>query len=383
MPAASELIALLRDLVQIESVNPDLIPGASGEEKLAIFIAEWARQAGLEATLQPLEPGRANVIVHVPGSGGGKTLMLNGHIDTVGLTGMDEPFSAKIEGSRLYGRGAYDMKAGVAACLITARRVQALKLRGDLIITAVADEEVASKGTQAIIHELDRWRPDAVIVTEPTELELATAHKGFQWFSIETTGVAAHGSRPQLGVDAIMKMGKVLAMLDQYDQQLRTHTTHPLLGTGSAHASLIQGGQEMSSYPAACTLQLERRSLPGESANAVQHELQALLDQCARQDRSFQARLSPLLARDAFESDLASPFVQLCQQQLARITGKAAQPTGVSFWADSALFAAAGIPTVLLGPIGAGAHGSVEWVDLDSAQRCVEVYTAVAQAWCG
>ena len=213
----TELTALLADLVRIDSINPDLIPGANGEAEIAAFIAEWATRAGLEVILQDAAPRRPNVIVIARGSGGGKNLMLNGHIDTVGLTDMVEPFGGHVDGNKLYGHGAYDMKAGLAASMMAAKRARSLSLRGDVIVTAVADEEVASIGTQAILRELHRWRPDAVIVTEPTEMEIAVAHRGFVWFDVETFGVAAHGSRPHLGVDAIVKMGKVLVELEKHD----------------------------------------------------------------------------------------------------------------------------------------------------------------------
>ncbi len=382
MNERSELISLLTELVQINSVNPDLIAGAAGEEAIARSIAAWASAAGLEVIMQPVELGRPNVIVIARGTGGGKTLMLNGHMDTVGITDMQAPLSGRIEEQKLYGRGAYDMKASLAASLITARRAKALQLRGDVIISAVVDEEVASKGTEAIVRELERWRPDAVIVTEPTEMTLAVAHKGFAWFDIETYGVAAHGSRPQLGVDAIMHMGKVLVALEQLDRELQSTPSHAYLGSGSVHAGLIQGGQELSSYPAYCKLQLERRTIPSETAELAAAQLQAMLDECMRHDSSLKATLTYGLLRHAFEVDESSAIVQLCGQQLAQVTGRPARIGGVSFWADSALFAEAGIPTVLLGPTGFGAHGAVEWVDLESVQQCADVYTAVAQALC-
>ncbi|MDQ5853538.1 MAG: M20/M25/M40 family metallo-hydrolase, partial [Chloroflexota bacterium] len=344
MRTQAELTTLLADLVRIDSVNPDLIPGAHGEAALCAFIAAWAADAGLEAIVQSVAPGRPNVIVVARGSGGDANLMLNAHTDTVGVAGMDAPFTPRIEANKLFGRGAYDMKASLAASLLAAHRAKALHLRGDVIVTCVADEEVASKGTQAIIDELHRWRPAAVIVTEPTEMVLAVAHRGFAWFDIETFGVAAHGSRPHLGVDAIAKMGKVLVALEQHDHALRANPTHPYLGSGSVHASVIQGGQERSSYPAACTLQLERRTLPGETSNVVQAQLQAILDQCAHADAAFKARLHRGVVRDAFEAPESDPFVRLCQQQLADVTGHPATIGGVSFWADSALFGAAGVP---------------------------------------
>lgn len=378
-----ELTRLLADLVRIDSVNPDLISGANGETDIAQFIAAWAADAGLEAVVQEAAPGRPNAIITARGSGGGSNLLLNGHIDTVGVTDMTEPFVPRIEGCRMYGRGVYDMKAGVAACLIAAKRARSLHLRGDVVVTCVADEEVASLGTQAVVAELARWQPAAAIVAEPTETVLAVAHKGFAWFDIETFGVAAHGSRPHLGVDAITKMGRVLVALEKLDDDLRSHPTHRHLGSGSLHAGIIAGGQEPSSYPAYCKLQVERRTVPGETVDAAEAEVQAILDACAAEDSAFRARLTRGLTREPFEVTEDATLVRLCRSHLARITGKPAEVGGVSYWADSALLSAAGIPTVLLGPTGAGAHAAEEWIDLDTVAQCAEVYLAVAREMCG
>jgi acetylornithine deacetylase len=379
----AELTALLVDLVRIDSVNPDLVPDAKGEEEIAAFVAGWATRAGLEVIVQAAAPGRPNVIVIARGSGGGRNLMLNGHLDTVGLSGMGDPFGARIEGKRLYGRGAYDMKAGIAAALIAAKRAMALHLRGDVIVTCVADEEASSIGTQAILQDLGRWRTDAVIVAEPTETQVAVAHKGFVWFDIETCGVAAHGSRPHLGVDAITKMGKILVETEKLDRELRAKPVHPYLGSGSLHAGIIEGGQEVSSYPAYCKLQLERRTIPGESPELAQAQLQAILDRNAASDSAFKCTLTRGLVREPFEVNENALIVQLCRRHLAQVTGQAAVLGGVSFWADSALFSAAGLPAVLLGPTGAGAHGDVEWINLDSVQQCADAYTGVARDFCG
>lgn len=383
MSDQTELTALLADLVRIDSINPSLIAGAKGEKEIAAFIAEWGTRAGLEAILQEAAPGRFNAIVIARGSGGGKNLMLNGHIDTVGLADMVDPFNPRIENGRLYGRGAYDMKAGVAASLIAAKRARSLNLAGDVIVACVADEEAASLGTQAVLAETHRWRGDGVIVTEPTEMELAVCHKGFIWFDVETFGVAAHGSRPHLGVDAIVKMGKVLIELEQLDLALRANPAHRYLGSGSVHASIIQGGQEPSSYPAYCKLQVERRTIPAESPDVAEAELQAILDRLAETDPTFNASLTRGLERQPFEVPEDASFVQLCQEQLAQVTGRPARVGGVSYWADSALCSAAGLPAVLLGPAGGGAHEIVEWINLDTVHECADVYTAVARAFCG
>src|SRR5262245_42382435 len=277
---------------------------------------------------------------------------------------MEAPFKPRVEGGRLHGRGAYDMKGALAAILDAAARVKGL--RGDVIVTAVADEELASIGTTAV---LERVHADAAIVVEPTELELAVAHKGFVGFEIETHGVAAHGSRPELGVDAITKMGPVLVALKELDGRLQAGRQHGLLGPGSLHASLIEGGQEFSTYPARCLLCGERRTIPGETVEQVEAELHAI---------AGDADLRLIVDRDPFETSLDDPFVQVVGS-----VADAGDPVGVSFWADSGLIAAAGIPTVLFGPIGDGAHADVEWVDLDSLERVRDVVLACAVEWCG
>jgi acetylornithine deacetylase len=367
MAAEPTLAGLIRDLVSIDSVNPDLIPGGAGEERIARFVAAWLEVAGLEVTLQELRPGRFNVVGVARGSGGGRSLLLNAHMDTVGVAGMDDPFSGRIEDGRLYGRGAYDMKAGLAASMLAAARAVPMGLRGDVIVTAVADEEVASIGTEAIAAA---WRADAAIVTEPTEEKLAIAHKGFVTIELETEGRAAHGSRPDLGVDAIARMGHVLVRLEELDETLRSGPAHPLLGTGSLHASIVSGGQEYSSYPASCLLQAERRIVPGETVEQVAQEVRDLLGDL------------PGAARTPF---FRPPLETAPEEEIVGLVRRhAGEPElcGMAFWADSALLAAAGTPTVLFGPRGEGAHAEVEWVDLASTERCLDVYLAVAAELC-
>ena len=249
-----ELTELTAQLVEIDSVNPALVPGANGERDIALFVADWCDRRGLEVELVGDE--RPSVIATRPGAGGGRSLLLNAHLDTVGVAGMAAPHAPHVEKGRLYGRGAYDMKGALAAILHAAAGLRGLA--GDVIVTAVADEELASIGTEAV---LERVHADAAIVPEPTDLQLAVAHRGFVGFELETHGVAAHGSRPDLGVDAIAKMGHVLVALEQLDERLQSGPRHPLAGTGSVHASLIEGGQELSSFPARCLLTAERRTI--------------------------------------------------------------------------------------------------------------------------
>jgi acetylornithine deacetylase/succinyl-diaminopimelate desuccinylase family protein len=369
----SELAELLSELVAIDSVNPELVRGAGGEGEVARFVAEWLERAGLEVEVAEAAPGRPNVVGTARGAGGGRSLLLNAHTDTVGVAGMEAPFSPRVEDGRLFGRGAYDMKAGLAAALLAARDARARKLRGDVIVAAVVDEEVGSIGTEALVRT---QRADAAIVTEPTGLRIGIAHKGFIAFELTTEGHAAHGSRPDLGVDAIAKMGRVLVGLEALDRALRANPTHPLLGSGSLHAGVISGGQEYSSYPASCTVHAERRTVPGETVELVDGELATLLDRLAEEDADLRASWRRVFAREPFEIDPDDPFVELVR----RAAG--ADLVGEWFWTDAALLAAAGIPTVLYGPGGEGAHAEVEWVDLASAERCREVLVRVAENFC-
>jgi acetylornithine deacetylase len=364
----SRLLHLAERLVAVDSVNPDLIHGAAGEGAVASAVAEWCERAGLEVELQEAASGRPNVVACAPGSGGGRTLLLNAHLDTVGIGGMDEPFRPRLEDGRLYGRGAYDMKGALAAVMVAAAEAAKRPLRGNVVVAAVADEEVASIGTQALVGNV---AADAAIVAEPTELQVGIAHKGFVGFELELAGKAAHGSRPDLGVDAIARMGHVLVRLEQLDGRLRAASGHPLLGTGSIHASLIEGGQEFSTYPARCLLTGERRTVPGETDDDVERELHDLLG-------GLDGRTRLLWSRPPMETPADEPIVEIVRRHAG-----GCDLGGVPFWADSALLAAAGIPTVLFGPVGEGAHADVEWVDVASLERCVEVYVAVAEEFCG
>jgi acetylornithine deacetylase/succinyl-diaminopimelate desuccinylase family protein len=375
----SEIVELLRQLVAIDSINPDLVPGGVGEEKIARFIAGWFHQAGLEVVWDEAVPGRPNVIGIARGTGGGRSLLLNAHMDTVGVVGMERPHDPFIQDNRLYGRGAYDMKAGLAAIMAAGAEAKKRGLRGDVIVTAVADEEYASIGTASIVKH---WHADAAIVTEPTELNICTAHKGFVWLDIETEGVAAHGSRPDLGVDAIVKMGKVLVGLDELDRSLRSASSHRLLGSGSVHASLIKGGQELSSYPRHCFLNVERRTVPGETLQKVEAELPEIFGRIAVSDSTFKATVKTSMVRDPFEVSLDEPIVQTVLRKATRILGQEPTEIGQTGWMDSALLSAAGIPTIIFGPGGEGAHAAVEWSNLEHVERCAEILAAVAEEFC-
>jgi acetylornithine deacetylase len=370
---------LVAELVAIDSVNPELVPGGAGELEIARFVAGWLEAAGVEARIETIEPGRANVIGVARGTGGGRTLLLNGHTDTVGHEGYERALEPLVEGDRLYGRGGYDMKGGLAAALWACAEAARLELPGDVVVAAVCDEEFASAGTQAVAAHI---RADAAIVTEPTALKICVAHKGFAWLEVEIEGRAAHGSQPQLGIDAIAKAGRVLTGIEELGRRLADGPSHALLGPGSVHASLIEGGQELSSYPERCVVQLERRTVPGESAELVEAELRELVERAAAADPELRAEVRTTLVRPPFEIGTDAEIVRVVSGHAERVTGLVPEIMGWAAWMDSAILAGAGIPTVIFGPSGEGAHAAVEWVDLASVERCAEVLIASAQEFC-
>jgi acetylornithine deacetylase len=376
---------LLARLVATDSRNPMLDAHGPGEAAIAAAVAEYLGAAGLGVTILEAVPGRPSVIGLLRGVGGGRALLLNAHMDTVGFGAIADPLTPRVEDGRLYGRGAYDMKGGLAAVLSAAARIaQGQRPRGDLIVTAVADEEHASIGTEAAIAFLrgSQIHADAAIVTEPTDLQLCLAHKGFAWAGITTHGRAAHGSRRADGVDAIAHMGRVLAALERLDARLQDLPAHPLLGHGSLHASLIAGGTELSTYPALCRLGLERRTLPGETAEAVLAELDAIVRELSAQDARFSAQAELTLFRPPLETAAEQPIAMALAGAVQQELGQAPPIVGATFWMDAALLGAAGVPTAIFGPRGAGLHADVEWVDLASVEACANVLVATARSFC-
>ena len=369
---------LLAALVRIDSTNPALVPGGAGETPIAHFLVDWLTRHDIAAELDEAAPGRRSVIATVKGTGGGRSLMLNAHLDIVSTEGMAHPFEPTIRDDRMYGRGTYDMKGGLAACLLALLDARDAGLRGDVILTAVADEEHASLGMQSVLR---RVTADAAIVAEPTEMNVSIAHKGFTWHEITTSGRAAHGSRPDLGVDAIAHMGRILGKLEELGHSLTAREAHPLLGHGSLHASLITGGQELSSYPERCTLQVERRTLPGETAEGVTSEIEAILDEL-RRDPAFRAEHRLTLTREPFSVARDEGIVQALHHAATRVLGAPPAVVGQNFWADSGFLADAGIPTVVFGPCGGGAHATEEWVDLASVDQLHTILTATIHEFC-
>jgi len=364
------VIPLLAELVRINSVNPSLAPGSPGEAAVARFIAGSLQHPNI--SIQLLEPmaGRLSVVATVKGTGGGRSLMFNGHIDTVAVEGMAEPFSGAVREGRLYGRGSFDMKGSIAAGMAALLALAEAPPRGDVVFAAVADEEYGSLGTMELLRHV---RTNAAIVTEPTALDVCLAHKGYLWIEVETQGVAAHGSRFELGVDANMRMGRFLAKLDLLEQELRARRPHPLLGPPSLHAAMLNGGSGLSTYSASCKLQIERRTIPGETEESVMRELMELVDD------SMGATIKSYFVREPFEVSPDAAIVQAAVRATRAERGCEPAFIGDTPWMDAALLQAAGLETVVLGPRGAGAHADEEWVDVKSVEQLARILEAIAR----
>jgi acetylornithine deacetylase len=375
------VLHLLRDLVAIPSINPSLVPGATGERDVAAFVAARLRAIGMDVEVYDALPGRPNVVGLAEGRERGPALMFCGHLDTVGVEGMTAPFDPVERDGCLFGRGAQDMKGGIAGMIHAAELVlQRGGLRkGRLMVAAVADEEYASAGADALVT---RSTADCAIVTEPTDLQVGVAHKGFSAAEIVMHGRAAHGSRPAEGRDAILRMGRVLAALESHDRWLQARPPDPRLGTGSLHASRIEGGGELSSYPAVCRLQFERRTLPGEPLTVAEDELRAIVDGLRSEDPELTADIRLLLARAPYAIDPSHPWPGSVLRACTH-AGRQAGLTGLSFWTDAAILGARGMPTVLFGPGGAGLHSPEEYVRVDHVMGCRDVLVGIVDAWCG
>jgi acetylornithine deacetylase len=373
-------IQLLRDLIAIDSVNPSLAAGAAGERELAEAVSSQLKTAGVDVELQPAPAeGRSNVIGVIEGRRRGRTLMLCGHMDTVGVAGYESPFDPVLKDGRVYGRGAQDMKGGLAAMIAAVTHLSRHGLEaGRVVLAAVVDEEYASIGAEALVT---KWKADAAVVGEPTDMKIAVGHKGFEWLEITTQGVAAHGSRPNEGRDAILRMGRVLFRLEQLDRDIQRRPIHPILGAGSLHASIIGGGRELSTYPDQCTVQIERRTLTGEPDRCALEEVEQILRELRREDPELQVSAKYMFGRPAYETPPGHVLPQHAGEALRRV-GRPAVRDGVTFWTDAAILGAAGIPSIVFGPGGAGLHSICEYVIADDVLACRDVLIELAKEYC-
>ena len=380
--ARGDAVSLTRELVRIDSRNPSLVADAPGEAAVARTLSEILREWGFRVELQEAAPGRPNVVARV-GTAGSRSLMFNGHLDVVGIEGMTHPAwgDDSRDNSRIYGRGSSDMKSGVAAMCAAAARAVDSGLAGEIVVAAVVDEEYESAGTRTIVER--GIRADAAIVTEPTQLAIMPAHLGFVWIDITTHGRAAHGSRWDLGVDAIRHAGLVLAEIDRLDADELPRRGHPLLGRPSVHASLIDGGTGMSTYPDRCTVRIERRTIPGETPENVRRELEDACTLVETRRPSFRAEIAVTFSQAPSDVAVDAPIVRALGDAI-RAQGETVRVEGMTAWTDAALLNAAGIPAICFGPGDIRlAHAAEEYVKIDEIERATEILSRLATQWCG
>jgi acetylornithine deacetylase len=368
---------LLARLVAVDSTNPDLVPGGAGEAGVAAVLAEHMTALGLEVDAWDAAPGRPNVVGRLAGTGGGRSLMFCGHTDVVGA----EPagFAPVVRDGRMHGRGTNDMKGGIVAALAAAERLAADPPAGDVLIACVIDEEWQSLGAQALV---ERYRADAAVLPEQSDLDVIFAHGGFAWYDVRSRGVEAAGGRPERGRDAIALAGPVLAGIAELDRELALRET-PEWGRPSVHASTIRGGRDYPSYPAECVIGVERCIMPGETVAESLAEMAALLDRARAADARFEGECRTVVAREPVLLDRDEPVVRAAIDAAAGVLGRPPVVRSDYGWMDSGLLVEAGTPCVVLGPTGDGLHTADEWVDLESVDQCAEMFVRMARAFCG
>ena len=374
----SEVVELLDQLVRADSTNPTLERDGAGEAEVARLLAERMQRAGLEVDVWDAAPGRPNVVGRLAGTGGGRTLMLCGHTDVVG--GSPQQFRPELRDGRMYGRGTNDMKGGIAAAQLAVERLaQGPRPAGDVLLAWVIDEEWASLGAESLV---DRYRADAALLPEQSDLDVVFAHGGFVWYDVISTGKESAGGEPQHGVDGIALAGAFLSGIIALDRELETHTT-PEWGRPNVHASTIRGGQNYPSYPAECVIAVERCLMPGESVAQADAEIEQLLAAARAADGRFQGRAETVIAREPVKLRRDDPIVLTVAGAARDHFGSDPVVRSDYGWMDSGVLVEAGIPCVVYGPTGAGVHTSEEWVDLRSLEDCVAVFEETVRRFCG
>jgi len=370
----AEAVDLVSAMVRIESVTPWLIPTGSGEGAVAQYIADWLKDTGAEIEIVEVEPGRPNVLARLRGTGGGPTLCLNAHSDTVGFANWpDEALQPRLDGDRLYGLGAADDKSGCAAAMLVLRALARsdTKLRGDLLVACVADEEGISIGSE---HLAQQGGIDAAIVIEPQPTEeLIVEHQGFGWIDVIIHGVAAHGSAPEIGVDAIVHLAEVISRLHKLDRDVFTASPSPMNGRTVFHTGTIKGGTDYATYPNQATLGIEIGTQPGEHLSDRVAEIEDMFAEIAADEPGFSGEVAVRLDRDPFLAEGHERLQVVLAAAMQRVLGHPPKVTGLNAWTDAALMQAAGIPTLLIGATGGNYHAPGEWISISELVKLCSI----------
>ncbi|MFT5471470.1 MAG: acetylornithine deacetylase/succinyl-diaminopimelate desuccinylase family protein [Verrucomicrobiales bacterium] len=372
------VIETLSRLVEINSINPEW--AGPGEREAATFVREFFERAGIEVWEEEVLPNRPNIIARLPGVNPDRRIVLEAHMDVVSVADMTiPPFEPRIEDGLLYGRGSCDTKAGLAAMM---QAMVALKESGqtppcDIWLGAVVDEEHAYRGVVSLIETLEKTgpTPEAAVVAEPTQLRVVRANKGALRWKIATRGVSAHSSKPHLGKSAITAMAKVVLALEADEQLLAKREPHPLVGPPTCSIGVIAGGAQVNFVPEHCEITLDRRMLPGETAEGVIAHYEHLLDRVRSENPDIDVKIQPpYLADEAMETPADAEVVNAMSRVLAEL-GHDPEPCGVPFGCDCSKLSRAGIPSVIFGPGSIDqAHGAVEFVEIKQVEAAFEFY---------
>ncbi len=363
----SNVLATLADLIRINSINPAYDDGRP-ESHIADYIERFFSERGIETWRQEVLPDRPNLIARLPGRNSGRRVVLEAHVDTASITGMTiPPFEPEVRDHRMYGRGSCDTKAGLAAMMhaVASLHADGAKPECEVWMVAAADEEYSFRGVTRLCEGL---QADAAIVAEPTELRAIIASKGVLRWKVRTHGKAAHSSKPALGVNAIVKMAKVIQLFEQSAAELTRR--HPLLGVATQNIGVIRGGVQINFVPDWCEIEIDRRLLPGETAAAVlagYESLLAGLDLAVTMD-------PPMLVDEALETAANSSVAQTASGVL-RDMGLNSELAGVPYGSDASKLSRHGVPSIIFGPGSIDqAHAAVEYVECEQVLRAEEFY---------
>ncbi len=373
-----EIFATLADLISINSVNPHY-PGGPGEGRLAEYVGQFFRRNSIPFTFQPVFEGRPNVMATLAGKSGERKLIFEAHMDTASELGMSiEPFRPLRKTNFMYGRGSCDTKAGLAAMMHAFKAVSdtGLEPGASAVLLAAADEEHAFRG---IVKFLEAGvKAEGAVVTEPTSLETVVTSKGVLRWRIRTHGRAAHSSKPHLGINAISKMSKLIMALDEKLLPNYRLRQHPLLGSPTLAVGTIQGGIQVNQVPESCSIEIDRRLLPGETQQTVWKELSGLISELQVEDPELKVEMEPPVLEDlAMETPASARVVQVVHSVSQRVRGTNSL-VGVPYGSDASKLSRAGIPSIILGPGSIDrAHAAEEYVELDQVARAAEIYTRI------
>lgn len=374
-----DAVALTGALVTIDSVNPGLVPGAAGEPDIVEHLRNRLSRSGFDThiVIPPGHENRPSLVAVGPQSTVGPTVVLTGHVDTVGVEGMADPFLPRLDGDRLEGRGSCDMKGGVAAMVVAAEELARRRVPGRVVLALVADEEDESMGTLAVLEALPGLgvEADVAVIGEPTWLALAQSLRGYALVEVTLTGRAAHSSQPDLGINAVTHLGRLLVAVESRGVEIAERG-------GSLMVTLASGGESPFVLAQSARALVERRTVPGERSDAALAEVEHLLVHLRLQDDTVSSHSRLVVARDPWQLDDTGPAATLARD-LERALGDDAvpEPFHAPYWMEAPLWQAAGIPTVVCGPAGGGLHAADEWVDLHQVRRYAVALTDAVAGW--